>query len=139
MRISDCGLISRRRVNSNVRCRPNLLVLLMADAAIHDRPTNSGGLITLARLITWITPVALWIIHIFVIVPRINSQSGEAQFITAIGFFIVAGPIMIIAFIVSVLVLIHGRSRRDLIPLLLNLSWLYYLKVIVYGPTIGNL
>ena len=111
----------------------------MADAAINDHPTNSGVLITLARLLTWITPVALWVIHIFVIVPRINTQSGEAQFITAVGFFFVAGPIMIVAFIVSVLVLIRSRSRRDLIPLLLNLSWLYYLKVIQYGPTIGNL
>lgn len=111
----------------------------MADAATHDHPTNSSVLITLARLLTWITPVALWAIHILVIVPRINSEPGEAQFITAVGFFMVAGSIMIVAFIVSLVVLMQGRSRRDLIPLLLNLSWLYYLKVIVYGPTIGNL
>lgn len=114
-------------------------VTQLADAVIHDRPTNSGVLITLARLLIWITPVTLWIIHIFVIVPRMNTQSGEAQFITAIGFFIVAGSIMIVAFIVSLLVLSRGGARRDLIPLLLNLSWIYYLKVIVYGPTIGNL
>jgi hypothetical protein len=111
----------------------------MADVTVHEHSPSSGMLITIARLFTWLTPVTLWIIHIFVIVPRINAHSGEAQFITAFGLFIVAGPIMITSFIVSVVVLISRRSRGDVIPLLMNLSWLYYLKVIVYGPTIGNL
>ena len=111
----------------------------MADGTVQKHSPSSGVLITIARLFTWLTPVTLWIIHVFVIVPRINAQSGEAQFITAFGFFIVAGPIMIVSLIVSVAVLLSRRSQGDVIPLLLNLSWLYYLKVIVNGPTIGNL
>jgi hypothetical protein len=111
----------------------------MADVTVHEHSPSPGVLITIARLFIWLTPITLWAIHVFVIVPRINAQSGEPQFITAFSFFIVAGPIMIASFIVSVVVLLSRRSPGDVIPLLLNLSWLYYLKVIVYGPTIGNL
>jgi len=114
-------------------------MLSMADVTVQEHSPSSGVLTTIGRLLTWLTPVTLWIIHVFVIVPRINAESGEGQFITAIGFFVVAGPIMIASFIVSVVVLLSRRARGDVIPLLLNLSWLYYLKVIVYGPTIGNL
>jgi hypothetical protein len=62
----------------------------MADVTVHEHSPSSGVLITIARLFTWLTPVALWIIHVFVIVPLINAHSGEAQFITAFGFFIVS-------------------------------------------------
>jgi hypothetical protein len=128
------------RVNSSVRChfisseRFQWLTL-----STKNRHIASAALIASGRLVTWITPVALWIVHVFVIVPRLNTESGEPQFITAIGFFMVAGPIMIVSFIVSVFVYLSRKSRGDLIPLLMNLSWLYYVKVIVYGPTIGNL
>lgn len=110
----------------------------MANVANQDRPITGGALIATARFVTWATPITLWLFHIFVIL-RLAQQSGEAKFIQAFGFFIVSGPIMIGCFILSLVVYFKGRSRFDVIPLLLNLSWLYYVKVIVYGPTIGNL
>jgi hypothetical protein len=115
----------------------------MANVANQDRHITGGALIATARFVTWAAPITLWLVHIFVILPRLAQQSGEAKFIQAFGFFIVSGPIMIGCFILSLVVYFKGRSRYDviplLIPLLLNLSWLYYVKVIVYGPTIGNL
>ena len=63
----------------------------------------------------------------------------EARFIQATGFFMWSGMVMIGCFIISLVVFIVRRSRPDLIPLLLNLSWVYYLKVIALGPTFGNL
>jgi hypothetical protein len=111
----------------------------MAHVANQDRLITGGALITSARFVTWAAPIVLWLVHILIIFPRLAQQSGEAKFIQAFGFFIIAGPIMIGCFILSLFVYFKGRSRYDLIPLLLNLSWLYYVKVIVYGPTIGNL
>jgi hypothetical protein len=110
----------------------------MPEVTTHERPIGDA-LVAVARFITWATPIILWLVHILIILPRLAQQSGEAKFIQAFGFFIVSGPIMIGCFILSLFVYFKCRLRYDLIPLLLNLSWLYYVKVIAYGPTIGNL
>src|SRR5687767_1217548 len=111
----------------------------MADIAAQENPTGDGALVMSVRVLTWATPIGLWLLHIFLIVPKLNSLSGDAQFVAAMQFFIVSALIMIGCFVISVIVYFMRRTRRDLVPLLLNLSWLYYMKVLYYGPTIGNL
>jgi hypothetical protein len=91
------------------------------------------------RVITWAVPIGLWLIHVFVIVPLLNTRSGDAQFLMALHFFQLSGLLMIICFGLSLGLYLRSQSRTDLIPLLLNLSWLYYVKVLFYGPTIGSL
>ena len=98
-----------------------------------------GFLIGTARLVTWAVPIVLWIIHVFVIVPALNSKSGDDQFLTAMQFFMGSALLMIGCFVLSLIVYFKDQSRADLVPMLLNLSWLYYVKVLFNGPTIGNL
>ena len=112
----------------------------MTELIARQRPTGDGALVMSVRVLTWAIPIVLWLTHLFVILPKLNAQpSGEARFIQAMGFFIWSGMVMIGCFIISMVVFIVRRSAQDLIPLLLNLSWVYYLKVIAFGPTCGNL
>ena len=112
----------------------------MAERATKESPAGDGAAVTSVRILTWAAPIVLWLIHLFVILPKLNAQpSGETRFIHAMGFFMWSALVMIGCFVISLVVYIVRRSRRDLIPLLLNLSWVYYLKVIVLGPTISNL
>jgi hypothetical protein len=111
----------------------------MADVATQENRISSGPLIVTVRFLAWGAPIALWLIHIFVIVPILNSLSGDAQFITAMKFFTVSALIMIGCFVLAIFVYFKKHSPADVIPLLLNLSWLYYVKVLFYGPTVGNL
>jgi hypothetical protein len=91
------------------------------------------------RAITFIVPIASWLIHIFIVVPLISMEKGDMRYIVAFVFFMMAGSAMIICLIISLIQLRKGTSSRDFVAVLLNLSWLYYLKVILYGPTIGYL
>lgn len=102
-------------------------------------PINTRTIIAAGRVITWAVPIMLWLVHVFVIVPLLNARSGDAQFLMAMRFFQVSGLLMIICFGLSLGLYLRSPSRAGLIPLLLNLSWLYYVKVLFYGPTIGNL
>jgi hypothetical protein len=111
---------------------------MMSRAGTQD-PRGAGVLIGTARLVTRAVPIVLWIIHVFVIVPVLNSKSGDDQFLTAMQFFMVSTSLMIGCFVLSLVVYFKHQSRVDLVPILLNLSWLYYVKVLCTGPTIGNL
>ena len=111
----------------------------MSELAAQQPSTRDGALVTGVRIVTWLTPIFLWLIHIFIIVPSLNLLSGDAQFIAALRFFMLSALVMIGCFVISVVVYFARRAPRDLIPLFLNLSWLYYVKVLFYGPTIGNL
>ena len=102
-------------------------------------PNRAGVLIGTARLVTWAVPIVLWIIHVFVILPALNSKSGDDQFLTAMQFFMVSALLMLGCFVLSLVVYFKHQSRVDLVPILLNLSWLYYVKVLFNGPTFGNL
>jgi hypothetical protein len=104
-----------------------------------NHSNDARALIAIARVITWAVPIALWLVHVFVIVPRLNAEAGDAQFLTAVHFFRVSGLLMIGCFGLSIALYFRKQSRAGLIPFLLNLSWLYYVKVLFYGPTIGNL
>src|SRR5262245_12394247 len=111
----------------------------MTELSTQQPQSGDGAVVMSVRVLTWATPIVLWLIHLFVILPKLNAESGERRFIQAMGFFMWSGLVMIGCFIISLVVYIVRRSRRDLIPLLLNLSWVYYLKVIAFGPTFGNL
>jgi hypothetical protein len=102
-------------------------------------PVIPTRIIAAGRVISWAVPIMLWLIHVFVIVPLLNARSGDAQFLLAVHFFQVSGMLMIVCFGLSLGLYLRSLSRTDFIPLLLNLSWLYYVKVLFYGPTIGNL
>jgi hypothetical protein len=111
----------------------------MSDAVAKGNLNKPNGAILGARIVTWVVPIMLWVIHIFVIVPILNTQGGDAQFLSAMYFFVVSGLLMIGCLLISLLIYVRNQSWGNLVPILLNLSWLYYLKVVFYGPTIGNL
>jgi hypothetical protein len=111
----------------------------MSDSEIQINSAVTGPLIASARMVTWAVPIMLWLIHVLVIVPMLNARSGDAKFLLAMHFFQVSGLLMIVCFGLSLGLYLRSLSRTDLIPLLLNLSWLYYVKVLFHGPTIGNL
>lgn len=109
--------------------------------ALATKQFSGHGLETvkILRLNTFLVPLASWLIHIFIIVPLISMESGDGKYIVAFLFFMIAGAAMIICLIISVILLRRDSTSREFIPVLLNLSWLYYLKVILFGPTIGYL
>lgn len=111
----------------------------MSDSLTQNQVVAARTIIVTGRVTTWSVPIMLWLVHAFVIVPLLNARSGDAQFLMALHFFQVSGLLMIVCFGLSLGVYLKSQSRMDLIPLLLNLSWLYYVKVLFYGPTIGNL
>lgn len=91
------------------------------------------------RYITLLVPITAWLIHIFIIVPLISMESGEGQFYLAMTFFIFAGSAMILCLILSIGILFKDWAGRNVVAVLLNLSWLYYIKAMLFGPTIGYL
>jgi hypothetical protein len=99
----------------------------------------SRALMQWARVVTWVVPICLWLVHIFIITPILNTQSGESKFITAMQFFMLSGLLMIACLLLCVIVISRRYSLINMLPILLNLSWLYYWKVCLFGPTIGKL
>ena len=91
------------------------------------------------RYVTSIVPITAWLLHIFIIVPLISMEYGAGRFILAGTFFTIAGAAMIICLLISLAVLLKDWAARNVPPVLLNLTWLYYVKVILFGPTIGYL
>ena len=91
------------------------------------------------RYITLGVPITAWLIHIFIIVPLLSMRTGDDKFILAVNFFMIAGLAMIICLLVSTIILLKNTNGRNVVPVLLNLTWLYYVKVIIFGPTFGNL
>jgi hypothetical protein len=111
----------------------------MSESATDEPVIPTRTILVIGRAVVWAVPLVLWLIHVLVIVPLLNARSGDAQFLLAMHFFQVSGMLMILCFGLSLGLYLKTLSRADLIPLLLNLSWLYYVKVLFYGPTIGNL
>jgi hypothetical protein len=111
----------------------------MSESTTQDPVIPTTAIVTIGRIVSWAVPIILWLVHVFVMVPLLNARSGDAQFLMAMHFFQVSGMLMILCFGLSLGLYLRSLSRLDLIPLLLNLTWLYYVKVLFYGPTIGNL
>jgi hypothetical protein len=90
-------------------------------------------------IVLLLAPLVLWAVHIFWLVPRLDRTGGREQMILGFGFFFISGAVMIVCEILSIVALVVTRYRPLAVAVVLNLSWLYYLKVIAWGPTIGNL
>ncbi len=90
------------------------------------------------RSILILVPMLSWIVHLAVVVPWLTQLYGDTQFMVAGIFFMIAGSTMIICLIVAVYLFVAERSKGYLLPVVLNLSWVYYVKVLVYGPTVGT-
>lgn len=83
-------------------------------------------------------PLTLWGLHIFWLVPVLGEKSGCDKFLSAMAFFGISTAIMLCGEIIAVVRYVIAR-RPTLIPaMLLNASWLYYVKVLFWGPTFGN-
>jgi hypothetical protein len=90
------------------------------------------------RRMVFFMPIFAWLIHLLVIVPMLGEQDGGLGFGLAITFFFYATIAMLIGLVVAVVLFLIERKLLDLLAVLLNLSWLYYVKVLFWGTTMGN-
>ena len=86
-----------------------------------------------------LVPLLLWCVHILFLVPYLDALHGESKFIAAAQYFIVSGLIMGVCEVVAFIQLVRTPHIVTAVAVVLNLSWLYYVKVLAWGPTIGNL
>jgi hypothetical protein len=95
----------------------------------------------LAEVLT-IVPVAIWIVHIALASFNVFDLVGCDKFDFFVRFFVTSSIIMMINSI-SCLYIVAKKNcpqhKIAYIALLLNSSWIYYVKVVMFGPTIGNL
>jgi hypothetical protein len=84
-------------------------------------------------------PIVAWALHIFWLTPRLDGLSGDAKFIAAMRFFVVFGLAMVVCEVIAVVRLARRWSWWDLAAAILNLTPLYYVKVLLWGATIGSL
>ena len=84
-------------------------------------------------------PLILWAVHIGLAILLFPSLTGDSKMIAAFRFFALSGALMLILSLIAIWRLVKQKSFYAAGAVLLNLSWLYYLKVIEYGPTIGDL
>lgn len=86
-----------------------------------------------------VVPVTAWLLHVGWLVPRLSTSIGEGKLHLAFGFFMVAGASMLICSAWALYRLWFPVYLRQYycVALLLNSSWLYYVKVMFLGPTIG--
>jgi hypothetical protein len=84
-------------------------------------------------------PLVAWTLHIAWLIPRLDGLSGDAAFITASRFLAAFGLPMFACEVIAVVRLARRWSWWDLAAAILNLTPLYYVKVLVWGPTFGNL
>jgi hypothetical protein len=96
-------------------------------------------IIKILRFAVLAVPIAIWLIHIVIILPIISAKSGDDTFITAASFFSIAAALMIVCLLISISLYVRNRTWRNFTPILLNLTWIYYVKVVLLGPTIGYL
>jgi hypothetical protein len=94
--------------------------------------------INLKILIPIIIPLILWLIHLFIIIPISYNYYGEGLMIFMFNFYFISGIIMMFLEIISVIYLLKKKNKILILAIILNLTWIYYLKVIMHGPTIGH-
>jgi hypothetical protein len=102
----------------------------------------SGKRLNLSQLTNSVligVPLLAWLLHIVWLVPALDAETGDYKFIAAIRFFMVFGLVMCVCEAVTLGRLVRAWSWPLIVAVILNLTPLYYLKVILWGPTIGNL
>jgi len=91
--------------------------------------------------VLWMVPVVVWIIQVLYVFPMLSSTNAEGQLSIWMGLLLTAGPVMLAAEIVALFILTRYRavSRVPLVcALVLNLTPLYYLKIIVVGLSVNK-
>jgi len=83
-------------------------------------------------------PVILWVLHVFWLDGRLRALSGCDRHILGFWFFMSGAAVMAICEAISILCLVRSRRAWFLIPAVLNLSFLYYVKMALWGPGVGN-
>lgn len=91
--------------------------------------------------VLWLIPTTLWSIHIFYLLPVLSNEKGDSILITFVWFACPAAGLMIAAEIAAIVVAVYYRRLPVplIIAIVLNLTPLYYLKVLLWGPTVGML
>jgi hypothetical protein len=83
-------------------------------------------------------PIVAWTLHLGWLVPRLDGSHGDAQFVAAMRFYAAFGLAMVVCEVIALIRLVRRWNRWDLAAAILNLTPLYYVKVLLSGPTIGS-
>ena len=92
-----------------------------------------------AHYVTWAIPLILWADYCLFLIPTFNAEGYHVQLSVMMRFLILSGSLMTACLVPAVYIFIRRRSWRTLLPILLNLTWLYYVRVILYGVSIHDL
>ena len=84
-------------------------------------------------------PTFAGLIHILIIAPAAADRGGCSGFGLEVNFFCLSTLSMLGCLGPSIRLAARSRRPLDLLAIFLNLSWLYYFKVLQWGPTIGSL
>jgi hypothetical protein len=85
----------------------------------------------------YLIPLGLWAAHVALAVFVLPSLTGEGKFITAGWFFMLSGACMLVLAFIAAGRLGKQPGWYNSGALFLNFTWLYYVKVMLSGPTIG--
>lgn len=86
-----------------------------------------------------IVPVIVWLIHICIVLPIGSSFSGDAKFIFFTRFFILGGTVMVLNLAYECVAKARSYRFPSTAVVAANLTFLYYFKVLLFGPTVGDL
>ncbi len=89
------------------------------------------------NLLCW-APILYWIAYVLVIVPYLYSQSGCARQIEAWSIALGSISLMIVCWVSVLIRACYSKSRLTDWAFIINFSWLYLVKVFLFGPTFGN-
>ena len=78
--------------------------------------------------------IIIWIIQLTVISHLVRNSSGETKFIIAMNWFVYSGLFMFLLSLISLIKFIQTKEKTYLISLIINLSFLYNLKIVFFGP-----
>jgi hypothetical protein len=78
-------------------------------------------------------PLVAWALHLFWLVPRLDALDGDAVFILAFRFFLIFGLAMAVCEVVALARLARAWNWWTAAAVVLNLTPLYYAKVMLWG------
>jgi hypothetical protein len=77
--------------------------------------------------------IIIWIIQLTFVSYLIAISRGESKFIIAMNWFIYSGLLMLLLSITSLIRFLKTNERTYLISIIINLSFIYNLKIICFG------
>ncbi len=115
-----------------------MLCLLSLYASAHFGMTRHGRPGLWDGLLAGI-PLTLWCLHIAVILPAVQASYGCQRFGILVTFFFYSTITMLACEIIALWRWLQNTSPIIGFAAALNWSWLYYYKVLYWGPTLGIL